>query len=107
MPAGQQYNSVTWLVKPGKEDDFVACWQELADWTLETCPGARSLRLLRDSVTPRKYISLSEWDDHEALLDWRRHEEFQRQFGRCRACCEELVASELTLAALGEPEPVT
>jgi heme-degrading monooxygenase HmoA len=106
MPAGQQYSSVTWMVKPDREDDFVACWRDLADWTLETCSGAITLRLLKDDSTPRKYVSFGEWADDAAIAAWRREDEFQRKFGSCRACCEYLDASDLTLAALVERQPV-
>ena len=106
MPAAQQYSSVTWIVKPDRDDDFMACWEDLARWTLEKCPGCRSLRLLKDDATPRKYVSFADWEDAEAVADWRRQDEFQRKFGNCRACCEYLDASDLGLVGLVERQPV-
>ena len=34
------YTHGVWHVKPGKAEDFVAAWQEFADWTIENVDGA-------------------------------------------------------------------
>ncbi len=42
------YTSGDWLVKPGREEEFIEAWHDLAEWTAaEIAPGAPAM-LLRD-----------------------------------------------------------
>jgi hypothetical protein len=53
---GDLYTCGTWTVVPGREDDFVAAWQDLADWTLREIPGARWAELVRSQEKPNGLV---------------------------------------------------
>ena len=54
------YSSGDWHVKPGREQEFVDAWRELAGWsTTEFTPGWG--KLLRNREDPAHFISVGEW----------------------------------------------
>jgi heme-degrading monooxygenase HmoA len=86
----QIYTSGDWLVKEGKEDEFVEAWRELAAWTAGEMPGAGWARLLRDREEPRRFLSLGPWDSLESIEAWRGSEGFQSRVRRIRELLEDL-----------------
>lgn len=66
----QVWTLARWEVVPGREDDFVRVWQNLADWTLSEFPSA-SGTLLRDREQPNVFFSFGPWDDLETAARWR------------------------------------
>jgi heme-degrading monooxygenase HmoA len=82
------YTCGTWTVAPGREDDFVAAWQDLADWTLEAMPGARWAQLVQDTERPNVFLSFGPWESDEAIAAWRESAGFQERVGRIRALLE-------------------
>jgi heme-degrading monooxygenase HmoA len=99
---GQPYTSGTWLVKEGKEEEFVARWTEFTEWSLGNAPGAESFVLLRDATDPRRFISFGAWEDAGTVAAWRERPAFQERLGACRALCDDFRGTDHTLsAALG------
>ena len=84
---GQVYTHGTWHAKPCREDEFVAAWRELADWTLTVFPDARGT-LLRDRDDPTRFASFGPWDGVETVARWRAHPEFQRRVERMQELLE-------------------
>lgn len=64
------YTLGIWLVKPGREDDFVRVWQEMARRTEEAFPGRKAV-LLRDRDVRNRFISTGPWDSPEQVEQWR------------------------------------
>lgn len=60
----------TWRVTPGSEDEFVAAWEALADWTLTVFPDARGT-LLRSTEEPNVFVSFGPWADADQAARWR------------------------------------
>ena len=50
----------TWIVKPGREEEFVEAWCEFADWTRMQIPGARGT-LLRDREERNRFHGFGPW----------------------------------------------
>jgi heme-degrading monooxygenase HmoA len=69
---GALYASGDWMVKPGREDDFVAAWRDLAEWSMENLAGGAWAKLLRDREDPRRFVSLGPWDSLEAAVEVER-----------------------------------
>jgi len=67
----QPYTLGNWVAKPGREEEFVAAWRELADWTMKEVGGSPSAKLLRDVANPRRFVSFGPWDSLEAIDAWR------------------------------------
>lgn len=64
------YTHGTWIVKPGREDEFVAAWRELAEWTRSLIPEARGT-LVRDREEPNRFHSFGLWPTEEIVHRWR------------------------------------
>ena len=53
-------------VVPGHEAEWEEQWRMLRE-ARSRYPGFRGASLLRDSQQPTRYLSLTEWDGHDAL----------------------------------------
>ena len=95
----QPYSYGVWIVKPGREEDFLAGWRELAEWTAANAPGAGVARLLQDEQQPSRFISIGLWDDKEASAAARSQLGFQERVGRLRALLETYTPANLELRA--------
>jgi len=95
----QPYTFGVWIVKPGREDDFVAGWRELAEWTAGNAPGAGIGRLLQDEDQPTRFISIGPWDDKDALAASRSQLGVQERIAKLREMLETFTPANLELRA--------
>lgn len=82
------YTCGKWTVVVGREEDFVAAWQDLAQWTKEHVAGARWATLVQDGERPNRFLSFGPWDNAEAIEAWRASEGFQERVARIRPLLE-------------------
>lgn len=83
------YTHGNWVAKPGKEDEFIAIWTELATWTKASFEGAISVVLLRDENDPRKFVSVGPWRSREDVAAWRASEGFRTRVERLQSVLEQ------------------
>ncbi len=95
----QPYTYGVWIVKPGREDDFVAAWREMAEWGAMNAPGAGVARLLQDEDQPMRFISIGPWDDKDALAASRSQLGFQERVAKLREMLETYTPASLELRA--------
>ena len=76
---GQPHTHGTWHVKPGREDDFIAAWREMASWTNEDFGEVGGARLLQDDQDTRLFHSVGSWPSDTAIEAWRAHPEFKKR----------------------------
>ena len=89
------YTSGTWVVKTGREEEFIQAWDELATWTAaEISPGARAM-LLRDRDDPSRFVSFGPWESDEQVAAWRASEGFASRVGRIRELLDRFEAHTL------------
>lgn len=81
------YTHGTWIVRPGREDEFVALWRELGEWTVARFPGARGT-LLRDRDEPRRFHSFGPWENEDAVARWRADPAFRERVQRIEPLLE-------------------
>ena len=93
------YTYAVWIVRSGCEDEFVARWREMAEWTAENVPGSGTARLLQDEDHPGRFISLGPWESREAVSSWRSLLGFQERIGRMRELLETFTRSTMTQRA--------
>jgi len=100
------YTMGDWFVKPGREDEFVAAWRDLAEWTaLEIGPEARAM-LLRDRNDPSRFTSFGPWDDEDRITAWRESEGFGTRIERIRPLIERFEPHTLdAIAGVGASLP--
>ena len=96
---GTAHTSGDWHVSEGKVDDFIAAWEELARWSVETFGGARSVRLMQQDSDPNHFISVGDWDSKDEIAKWRGSPEFQEKLGAARALCDEFAGLDYTSVA--------
>ena len=60
-----------WTVKPGREDDFVRAWQEMADTGSGELQPVAPPRLLRDRERSGVFVSLAPWPSDETIDRFR------------------------------------
>jgi heme-degrading monooxygenase HmoA len=82
------YTCGTWTVIAGHEDEFIAAWQDMAQWTREHISGARWATLLQDSEQANRFLSFGPWESAEAIEAWRASEGFQVRVARLRPLLE-------------------
>jgi quinol monooxygenase YgiN len=100
---GQLYTSGQWLVKPGKEPEFISAWDTFVQWTVLNQAGAGSGHLIQDTANSRSFLSFAPWDSQDAIQQWRQKPEFQSFVNRARELCDDIKPSTFTLVALGIP----
>lgn len=83
------YTAGRWTVLPGQEEEFVAAWSDLAEWTSGAIPGSSWATLLQDHETPNVFLSFGPWETVEAIAAWRASSGFQERVGRIRALLED------------------
>lgn len=94
-----------WLVKPGKESEFIALWDSFAQWTSQNHAGGGTGHLLQDVTNPSRFVSFGFWDNVDAIDRWREDSEFQDFLGNARKLCDEIQPRTLKLVALVSEKP--
>jgi heme-degrading monooxygenase HmoA len=96
-------------VPPENEDAFVAAWSEFAKW-VSAQPGAYGFRLVRDTRNAGRFYSFGQWDDAEAVREWKSLPEFKEGLGRMVKLSSEFEPTELVVlkrAAAGNVETLS
>jgi heme-degrading monooxygenase HmoA len=81
------YTIGVWSVRPGREEEFVREWDELAQWTVESGHDSH-LTLVRDHDDPHRYVSLGPWPSAELAGRWQESEGFRERFARLEQLVE-------------------
>jgi heme-degrading monooxygenase HmoA len=82
------YTCGIWTVIAGREDDFVAAWEDLARWTTENVDGAGWAELVQDEERPNRFLTFGPWKSAEAIEAWRATDGFRERVGRMRELLE-------------------
>jgi heme-degrading monooxygenase HmoA len=88
------YASGNWLVKEGKEEDFVRAWRSWFEWSRDHAPGLRGAILIRSMDDPRRFVSMSTWESEKARADWMATDEFRTSFAGAKALTDEFVGGQ-------------
>ena len=94
----ETYTTGTWTPTPEAVDAFVEAWTEFAAWA-STMPGAGTLRLVRDTREPGRYVSFGDWADLDAVRSWKSSAEFRERMARVLQHVTDFQPSELALVA--------
>jgi quinol monooxygenase YgiN len=86
----QRFSVGIWLVKSGREDDFVAAWGDFAKQVFNQNLGAGEVYLLQDIQQPRRFISSGSWDSIQEIGAWRQLPEFKQFFVKAKELCDEI-----------------
>ena len=75
------YTLGVWLVKDGRERDFIGAWEALGQWTLEQGFPTHGT-LLRDHASPQRFVSFGPWPSVEHAERWRADPGFAERLER-------------------------
>jgi heme-degrading monooxygenase HmoA len=70
-----------WEVEPDNEAAFIEAWSTFASWA-SARQGSGSLRLVRDSRNPGRFVSFGQWDDADAVRAFKSSPEFKEGIGK-------------------------
>ncbi len=68
----------SWVVKRGRDEDFLTAWKGFARWMVRQDGSTGSTRLFRDTLDPAHYMSVDSWEEEKASATTRGLE-FGRQ----------------------------
>lgn len=83
------YTLGVWRVKNGKQDEFVAAWQELGRYfnSLPHPPGKGTL--LQSVDDPKQFYSFGPWQALDDIQEMRNLPETPKEIGKLMDLCEE------------------
>lgn len=84
---GLVYTHGTWIVKPGREDEFIAAWRERDEWMKRELPEANAT-LLRDREQKNRFVSFGPWESVERVARMRASSGFEERAARMRDLLE-------------------
>jgi len=82
------YSIAVWLIKPGREAEFVSAWHDFAAWTAHAGMGAFEGTLVQDIDEPRRFFCFWPFESDESIRRWRTDPRFREFMMRMRAYCE-------------------
>jgi heme-degrading monooxygenase HmoA len=103
MAASDSFASGNWLVSEGSEDEFVSRWTEFVEWTRDNADGFREANLLRSAKEPRRFVSVTHWDDDSAQARWRSQPGFLEKLSACREVCDDAQTGRFRRVASIQP----
>jgi heme-degrading monooxygenase HmoA len=86
----QRFTTGVWLVKSGKEKDFIAAWGDTPTWILNHNLGAIEFYLLQDIQEPRRFISTGSWESIQKIAAWKQLPESAEFIAKMKELCDEL-----------------
>jgi quinol monooxygenase YgiN len=92
------YTLGIWMVKPGRENDFVQAWRDIARKTQEDFPGGKAV-LMHDRDVPNRFISTGPWESLEQIEQWRGSEMYQQSIQSIKEILEHFEPHTLDEAA--------
>ena len=96
---GQPHTVGIWRAKPGREDDFIAAWREMATWTTDDVGEIGGGRLLQDQNDPTRFYSFGSWSSNEAIAAWRALPGFKHHLAGMDGLLEDFKTETLELRA--------
>ena len=95
----QQYTLATYRVIPGKEDDFIRTWNDLAA-TFKSLPDPPQWGvLLRSIQDPALFHSFGPWDSAEHIATMRKSPEAMAAFKALQDLCIDMLPGDYEVVA--------
>lgn len=80
----------SWLIHAGREDEFIAAWTDLMQWTMQEVPGqVGSVPLYRDFQQSHRFFCPIAWESVEAIAAWRANQGYQNRIEHIEQLCAE------------------
>jgi heme-degrading monooxygenase HmoA len=84
---GELYTSAQWVVKEGKEKEFIEAWQAyIADGSKKF--GVTGARMLQDAEISKRFVSFGRWENADKIAEWRSSPEFKNFMAKANELCD-------------------
>jgi antibiotic biosynthesis monooxygenase (ABM) superfamily enzyme len=94
----------SWLVRSGHEEEFIAAWTDLIQWTMQEVPGKMGgAPLYRDFQQSQRFFCPMAWQSVEAIAAWRSSQKYQYHIRHIESLCTEWETRTLTQVAKLSP----
>jgi heme-degrading monooxygenase HmoA len=84
-----------WRVKPGREEEFVDLWRQMAREGMATLETVEPPTLLRDHDEPTEFVSFGPWPNLEEVDRFRSSDAFRNGQARLRDLLESFTTRTL------------
>ncbi|MDW5563738.1 MAG: hypothetical protein SA339_10975 [Methanomassiliicoccus sp.] len=84
----RHYSIGSWIIKPGREEEFKSAWNDFAQWTAEARTAASEGVLVQDTEDSRLFYCFWPFKSEEAIKQWRSDIMFRQHMMRMRAYCD-------------------
>jgi quinol monooxygenase YgiN len=88
----QRFSLGIWIIKPGKEIEFIELFRNFAKWVFDHNLGAVEVYLLQDIQQPGRFITSGPWESIQKIEDWRKLSEFKEFFSKAKELSLEVTA---------------
>ena len=92
------YTHTSWVVKEGRESEFIERWKEWADWSRRQGLATHAM-LLRDVDDPSRFVSFAPWVSMQAVRNWRALEGYHERVAKLREVVDQLEPRTLEVVA--------
>ena len=90
----EHYASGSWMVKEGREEEFIGRWRDWLEKSTRDLAGFGSAKLIRDAGDARHFLSFSDWENSSARDSWKASPEFAEGLRACRELCDDFVGGD-------------
>lgn len=84
---GELYTSAQWVVKAGKEQEFIDAWQAYVAESAKKF-GVTGARMLQDEQISKRFVSFGRWQSAEKIAEWRASSDFKNFMAKANELCD-------------------
>lgn len=84
---GELYTSAQWVVKTGKEQEFIDAWQAYVAESAKKF-NVSGARLLQDAEISKRFVSFGQWESAEKIAEWRASSDFKNFMAKASELCD-------------------
>jgi heme-degrading monooxygenase HmoA len=92
------YTHTNWIVKRGRDKEFVERWSEWAEWSHRQGLAAHAM-LLRDVDNPERFVSFGPWESVQAVRNWRALDGYQERVAKLHEVVDQFEPRTLEVVA--------
>jgi heme-degrading monooxygenase HmoA len=98
MAAPYTHTNTNWIVKRGRDKEFVERWSEWAEWSHRQGLAAHAM-LLRDVDNPERFVSFGPWESVRAVRNWRALHGYQERVAKLHEVVDQFEPRTLEVVA--------
>ncbi len=86
----QRFSAGIWIIKSGKENEFIEEFKKFAKLIFDKNIGAIEVYLVQDVQQPQRFVTFGPWESIEKIEAWRNLPEFKEFFAKAKQLSDEV-----------------